>query len=223
MLDINGNLKWLEETRAVVCGQQKYKKSLRHGLLADSTSSIKVSVWGELIGKVEEDVTYLFKNITIENCYGLRINTTSKTTLLKQKKQIDIEWSKYNISPETSTLCANILSVKFNLYLECINCSCKRKVNVFPGEKKTTCDSSKRKMLVSNLKINLNVEIHLSDKDDNQKEFILTAFTNSLKNALDLDNKEEEEEIEDMLLELKNVDITYNKKNIIVSVSAHSV
>ena len=77
-------------------------------------------------------------------------------------------------------------------------------------------------MLVSNLKINLNVEIHLSDKDDNQKEFILTAFTNSLKNALDLDNKEEEE-IEDMLLELMNVDITYNKKNIIISVSAHSV
>ena len=197
--------------------------SLRQGLLADSTLSIKVSVWGELIDEVEDDVTYLFKNVTIENYYGLRLYTTAKTTLLKQEEQIDIEWSKCNITPETSTLCCpNILSVKVNLYLECINSSCKRKVNVFPGEKKTTCDSCKRKMLVSNLKKNLKVEIHLSDKDDNQKEYILTAFPNSLKNVLDLDNKEEEE-IEDMLMELINVDITYNKKNIIVSVSAHSV
>ena len=83
MLDIKGNLKWLEETHTVVCGQQKYKKPLRHGLFADSTSSIKVSVWGELIDEVEEDVTYSFKNITIENYYGLRLNTTAKTTLLK--------------------------------------------------------------------------------------------------------------------------------------------
>ena len=182
MLDIKGNLKWLEETHTVGCGQQKYKKSLTHGLLADSTSSIKVSVWGKLIDEVEEDVTYLFKNVTIENYYGLRLSTTAKTTLLKQEEQIDVVWSKYNISPETSTLCCPyILSVKVILYLECINRSCKRKVNVFPGEKKTTCGSCKRKMLVSNLKKNLNVEIHLSDKDDNQKEYILTAFTNSLK------------------------------------------
>ena len=56
-------------------------------------------------------------------------------------------------------------------------------------------------MIVSKLNKNLN---------DNEKEFILTAFTDTLKKVIVIAN-ENEDEIEDLLLELENVFIIFNK------------
>lgn len=79
---------------------------------------------------------YLCINVVVENHYGLQLNTTTKTTLLKQDEQIEIIWNDHNGTSETQKMfCLNILSVKVNLYLEYLHGSCKQKVTFSEMEK----------------------------------------------------------------------------------------
>lgn len=79
---------------------------------------------------------YLFINVVVKNHYGLQLNTTTKTTLLKQDEQIEIIWNDHSGTSETQKMfCLNILSVKVNLYLEYLHGSCKQKVTFSEMEK----------------------------------------------------------------------------------------
>lgn len=54
----------------------------------------------------------------------------------------------------------------------------------------------------------------------NDSDFILTAFTDILKKVIDIEN-ENEDEREDLLLEIENVDIIFNKQRIVLSMGTH--
>ena len=55
--DIIGQLRWVEKPRKVYCGPTKVKRLVRAGMLADTKSSIKISVWGTFTETIYEKKT----------------------------------------------------------------------------------------------------------------------------------------------------------------------
>ena len=69
-------------------------------------------------------------------------------------------------------------------------------------------------MLVKRYNSNSNIELTLSEKDNDHQQTLVTLFSSVLKNILNLEGKCEEE-IEDMALGLEGVDFEVNKKKIV--------
>ena len=198
---------------------------MRLALIADDTASIKLSVWQELIPKPEDGETYLFYGLVVEDYYGIKVATTTCSRVELCADKLNIQWDKYNIEPKLTTLCCpNVDSAKVNVYLECINLDCRRKIVPFPGETKVECSYptvGRKMLLVKRCKSNVNIELTLSEKDNDHQQNLVTVFSSVLKNVLNLEGKSEEE-IEDRVLELEGVDFEVNKKKIVTSVMKHS-
>ena len=65
-----------------------------------------------------------------------------------------------------------------------------------------------------------NIELELQDKVTGC-DIIVTVFKDVLKNLFEIDELTSDE-LENKLLEAENLDITYNKKKIVVSITSHS-
>ena len=76
-------------------------------------------------------------------------------------------------------------------------------------------------MLTSKLKKNVNVELHVSEKEDPTKQHVLTIFTDVLSKTFNFGDKDTDE-IKDILLECENIDLVINKKKIVLSMTNHS-
>ena len=64
-----------------------------------------------------------------------------------------------------------LFNVKVNLYLECMNGSCKRKVIAHWREKNTYCELCKWKMLVAKLNEYLRVEFQIRHKNNSERVY----------------------------------------------------
>ena len=216
LFNVTGRINWLEDTRSVLCGPNKIKKSVHLGLIADETGSIKISIWGSLIADVVEDTPLFITSVKCEDYFGVRLSTISNSSLSKFENEIHVDWGKFDLVPQQTTLCCpNIESVKVNSFLKCVNIECKRKVSPFPGETKVTClnVTCKRKMLVKRCKKSFNVDLLVSDKDNDNIQHSITLFTQVLHNIIEVGDKINEI-IEDELLEIENFDFTINKKKV---------
>lgn len=74
-------------------------------------------------------------------------------------------------------------------------------------------------MLVSKCIKSVSVEITFSEKDNPENEHVLTAFSSVLMHVIDME--QDEEGIEDAVLTMENVDIVFNKRKIITSMTKH--
>ena len=118
--NVAGRIKWLEDTRSVLCGDNKVAKSVRLGLIADETGSIKISVWGSLISDVLYDQALFITSVKCEHYYGLRLSTIVNSTISPCEKDIEVDWERFDLAPQRSLIsCPNIESVKVNSFLEC--------------------------------------------------------------------------------------------------------
>ena len=75
-------------------------------------------------------------------------------------------------------------------------------------------------MLVKRLIKNSNIELESQDKAT-RCDVIVALFQNVLKNLFETDELTSDE-LEDELLEAENLDIIYNEKKIVVSITSHS-
>ena len=65
------------------------------------------------------------------------------------------------------------------------------------------------------------IEVTLSEKEDERKQHTVTVFSKVIQNVVDIANKKEQE-IEDMILELKNIDFIINRKKIFIFMNNHN-
>ena len=75
-------------------------------------------------------------------------------------------------------------------------------------------------MLVKRLIKNSSIELESQDKVTGC-DIIVTVFKNVLKNVFEIDELTSDE-LENKLLEAENLDIIYNKKKIVASITSHS-
>ena len=148
-----------------------------------------------------------------------KINTTTNTTI-KTAENIEIDWAKI---PQTSELsetmicCPEVVSVKCQQYLICVNITCNKKVSPYPGERTVTCmnASCRRKMLVGKCRNSYTMELTI-EKDG--KHYDLTAFPQVVEKVF---GNISIDVLEDQMLEMEQFDFVFNKKKIITSINAH--
>ena len=147
LIEIIGQIKWLDEVRDVLVGAKKTPKTVRDGLLAaDKTGAIKISVWSDLVEQISEGKTYKLTSIAIQEYFGMKLTTTSGTIISSEEEAIEIDWSEHNVAPTTVKLrCPDIETVSVNSFLQCINIECRKKVVPFAGELKVSCSNACRR------------------------------------------------------------------------------
>ena len=223
-IDVEGKVRWLEEKRTIQVGENKITRNVRDGILADETGAIKVSVWGELLEQINENTTYHLTSLEIRDYLGVKLTTTSMTSVTKLSTEVKVDWSVHNMERnEIELCCPSVDSIKMHEFLQCINSDCKKKVVPFLGEKKVRCNNQtcNRTMLVSRCKSITIYELTLTNKE-NDKQYIATAFDETIKKIIDMGTEQNtEDEIEDSLLELTNVDFKINNKKIITAMTIH--
>ena len=87
----------------VSCGTPKTERQLKNALLAGSSSSAKITVWGELVDQVPKNVTIEFTLVKLESYYGLRLSTLQPTQIDLSDKEMNVDWNLYNLLSDTKT------------------------------------------------------------------------------------------------------------------------
>ena len=194
------------------------------GVLADSKSNIKISIWSEtLINEIVELKTYSFQNLVVQHYQGVKLASTTNTSLNNVDEDVTVDWDDIKVKVDVNKLCCPTVScVKSSTFYLCISLSCRKKVTPYPGETTVTCSNPgcKRKMLVKRCKASYNVDVTF-DTDAEQQQS-LTIFERTLVNFFN-DESITVEQIEDKLLELENVDYTYNNKKVVLEMKKHQL
>ena len=63
----------------------------RNALLAEDSRSIKITVWGELIDQVSDDVLVEYTSIKLDSYYGLRLSTLPSTKIDQSDKEVNVD------------------------------------------------------------------------------------------------------------------------------------
>ena len=158
--------------------------------------------------------------------------TTDKTKVIplsSDQMQFNMDNVQQNLLLDTritsscKLCCPDILSVKLNIYPICTNRNCKgKKVTPLPRDITVECPKCTRLMLVTKCQCGLNGEINL-EKD--LKALTLTVFAEPLNKYFGEDfilkYKNNPHKLEENILLMENVDITYNSKRIILDIFYH--
>ena len=206
-------------------------KKVREAVVCDNTSYFPMSVWEELID-IKENTWYLFSDVTIKHYEGKKLQTTPHSTAEEVKLEEVVDWTlvpeelmapgdstAHRVSRNSTITSADVVSVGINLYPICVNEKCARKVQILPGEKIVKCNNCLRKMLSSKCPCGLNCTL---DVEADDAQITLTVFPTELgiffqEDIIDT-YTEKPDELEEKLLSLDNIDITYNKKNVITKI-----
>ena len=208
---------WHLEERIVLVGKQKIERRVRDAILADNSGSILLSIWAELIDQVQEYISYDITNVITVNFNGLKLSTTNSTTLKQTDKSFTIAWHDIHPTEVQHTICCpELLSVKINPYLVCVNNECKKKVVPYPGDLSVACKMCKRKMLIKKCAESFSCEVMLQKAEE--KQVTLTIFPDVIEDFCGLSDVQL---IEDALLDLENVDFTYTLKKIVTKIAVH--
>ena len=91
----------MEQPTKVLCGTPKTERQLKNALLADSSSSAKITVWGELVDQVPKNITIEFTLVKLDSYYGLRLSTLQPTQIDLSDKEMNVDWNLYNLLSDT--------------------------------------------------------------------------------------------------------------------------
>ena len=201
--------------------------------IADGTHSIEISIWSDLISELQENVLYEMTEITVRNYFGQSLATSPGTVarvVADDDNTITINWdtvqAKQASSNTTTICCPEINNVGINIYPICTNEECKKKIKPPPRERVVTCNGRNgclKEMLLKKCPCGMDVEVQLS-KDANITN--LTAFPTVLGRYFEEDillkYKDNKKDLVVKLLELENIDVTYNiHDKIITKITNH--
>ena len=96
-ININVKLRWLEDKRTVHFGELRITKVVRDGILADETGAMKLSICGDLVDQVQEDIVYQFTYLEVRDYFGLKLTTTTITSIKINAIEINVDCSLHNV------------------------------------------------------------------------------------------------------------------------------
>ena len=240
---VKGAIEWIGETKVMKSRKVKANsnedtedalgKAVRDAVIADKTGNILISVWEDLV-ELQDDQWYVISHVTTKQYNGLKLTTTqySKTEDFESEEIIDWhtipveeymnDTTQHSAKKAMVACCPDINTVLINTYPVCISSKCGRKVSIVPGEKLVQCIWRSKRMLAAKCPLQLNCHIDISVDG---KDRTLKIFANELEEFLHEDILQEYSsalnKLEIKLLELENIDITYNSKNIVILIEEH--
>ena len=224
---VKGCIKWLKEAT-----QPSPSAGLvRDAMLADGTHHIPISILKDTIDLAEEGKYYKFINVAAKYFFGQKLYITDSTEviILEEGDAPTINWEAIDlnppqVTPKKATMMTlhspDILSVKLNFYPICIRSKCSKKITVLPGDEVVQCKDCGCSMLLEKCKCGFNGTIEF---EHDSKEINLTVFADTLGKYLKEDVVEKYKDCQDKLnekiLRMQNILITYNTKRVITEIS----
>jgi len=169
-----------------------------------------ITIWGDnLYTSVKEEQTYLLTNLALSYYNESRLSTT-QATKISESSPAKLDWSQTVLSTNIRVCCPEIIAAKTNNYIFCRSLDCRKKITVSDTNTKTVaCNTCQRIMLLARCEMTYNTELTIEHKG---KQLKLTAFPDAMNHFKGYSNED--------ILESK-VDITYDKKKIIVKIESH--
>ena len=208
-----------------------FEKRVRDAIISDNKSHMQISIWEEVIDNVEEDVWYTITDVTTKDYYGIKLTTTTKSDIVKEEIDTPVDWSAVPVDDYSTALtaapnatqlcCPDIISAKIYKYPICASAKCGKKVNIVPGEPLVRCTACTRRMLPKKCPLGLHCVLEVQHND---KDHILTIFSAQLTSFLNEEIEtycDDTDSLEERILMMENVDITYNKKNVVTNIVYH--
>ena len=171
-----GKLKWTGEQEKKQVGERQGQpacvKAVREALLADSTWQVPVSIWGDLIHFIKEDIPYKLTSVKMRWYFGQKMTTTPDTTadVIQEIPEHYVDWEASQAKflsdavPKPALLALTdpkIINAHVNSYPLCTKASCGKKLAPFPGELTVRCTKCQRKMVIEDCLHELNRELQI--------------------------------------------------------------
>lgn len=187
----------------------------------DGTSVLYLSLWENEIDSVQDYAVYDISNVSVRLHDHIKSLTTTQRIVFTQAdsgdniEQLDnsVALEMLKDSTEETTLQVKAFrSIKVDKYRSCIQCNKK----LPPGlqSKIVKCMRCFHRMRVSDCPTEFSCHIYV-ELDDNVIQ--LTIFTNVLQTLLNEVREWTEDNISEQLLELSNIELTFNTDNIVTA------
>ena len=235
LFNIRGCVRWISKP-TLSSSLKSPSKQLREGVIMDKTGFMPLTVWENHISQIEEDHCFSITDVKTKNYFHSKLVTTqtSKITICDEFTTDQLNWlvvemtdfSKIEASGKVEAnptwCCPEITSANVIIFPICNNPNCRKKIEV-PGEMKfVRCTSCSRKSLVKKLAMSLSVEFDIC-RADQSESISLTALPESLSTYFGIDiisqyasQENGKDELEEKILEMEDVDITFSKAKMIV-------
>jgi Zn finger protein HypA/HybF involved in hydrogenase expression len=184
-------------------GSTKYVQDV---VIADETGRIKLNLWEDMIDKVIEGKTYLFKNVSTRNFNNLPSLTTTMATSVQIVDDIE-STSDLVVMTNTKITHGQIQQVQCLQKFKCG--ACKKSLELTEEDtKRVKCPYCHLKSNISTLQQTFTYRINLED-DSSHNLFRLVCFQSTMISFLKEQNKEELlqnlDQLEDFLLDISSV------------------
>ena len=218
LITVKGYLSQLAAVKTLVISDSEPLKK-QEAFIVDQTGHIKVVLWAEHTGQLEQGKTYLFKNLRLKQNNGVKyLNTPKEATGLS------IEETEHFPGPlhpmdgielvTTKEAHVSILGIQ-STNKSHVCCSCTKRITLRPNGKIAFCESCNLTQKVSTDHIQWSVKMHLQDKDDKNvlRLFAYNQIVNKLVSLCDNPPNLKscaEEDLTESLLELDSLSIVYD-------------
>lgn len=202
-------------------GKNRMEK-MREALISDGTRSLKITFWGDYVDIMKEDILIQITNANTKLFHDdIVLGTTYSTGVCFLSTDIKADFPEVESTPRDEQpnsmflCCPTIESIISDTFIMCRKCSKKIKLN--PGTGIFSCSNCKREFLVKSLTDDPNThQIVISfDLKTNTIACTATAFSDVLAD-FGLVVNQELPKLKSQILNLKHVDFTINKTNMII-------
>ena len=220
LIFVAGGIKWIKEERLV-----KVSIRVRKGVIKDETGELPLTLWNTMIDRIKEDHWYQLSEIEVRQYYGTEL-TATKDTVLEEITKGNITWNEEILKhyskawkETTSVLCCpSITAVEISETLECPKCQ--QPLSANGSEKICKCGTCGRKVNVKQCKKTFKGEIDV-EKDGNSISLVFDLNVVLAHFPLFVGVPSEYADMEDRLVLMDDVDLTYGSHNKLINIKDH--
>lgn len=216
LLQVSVSVKVLEVEKDTVVDVRGTLMRKQDILIADSTATMKLSLWDNLVNTLEPLKSYKIENTSTRFFNNVKFLTSTKETTAEQIEPIE------NVAPapikkENQKLTGNITQVNINKNITCGNC--RKKATVDQTTLMFRCNFCAMKQKVTSTITTLHGNLNIKSDDRAEKLTIfhaqLTAFIVG-QNLEDLKN--DTERLEEFFLNKESFEVSFDDDKIIQSI-----
>lgn len=221
-INILGKIVKIDATKEVNKGHNNWK--VANAVLADHTGKIDIEFWNDYIGSVEVGETYIFRNMRTR-CWNdlLKLTTSFSTTVSKTCEPPSFDELRHdeddNDEEGQTVQVSSIEAVEsVKKYKTCVRCA--RRI-LQPNQRVVSCDNCGYSARSDRCKTTIHAVVVISTGEGKTQH--LTIFEDLLREVIGESEIETEkmdtESVIEKLVFLEKMNITFNERNVVTSIS----
>ena len=218
-------IKWLDKKQPVG------SKFLREGVIYDKNDHMIITVWEDLLDKIQEECCYHFYNIQLKDYFGLKLTTNRSSTIVVAEDENFtiaeevVESYRQHIKATNKKLnpvlcCPKIQNLLLDVSPGCTNPNCRKPVTIMPKQRTVQCIHCNSTMRADHCKCNFECRLTF-DANDMSLQLPLDVLITFLGKDVLNECQNDIDAFKESLLFLESVDYHYNLKGSITYMERH--